>query len=163
MRGVWGASGTDVFAVGENGTILNLKANLPVPVGGPCARPVSIYCETTLFGNNLGRPAAFDSYACGSRDDTGQEVYYKLHNPVTGQLTVRLTPYEEDLDLIVVGANAQTGCDPVGQCLAASQTIDTAMEEVTLNVIAGQTYYFIVDGYAGAESDYTIEVDCRKE
>ena len=67
------------------------------------------------------------------------------------------------MDLLAVGADNQGGCDPANECLAASQSDATNTEEITLNVTAGQTYYFIVDGYNGAESGYTIEVDCVKQ
>lgn len=37
------------------------------------------------------------------------------------------------------------------------------VETVTLDVNAGDYYCFIIDGYAGAEAAYTIEVTCDQE
>ena len=161
---VWGSSRRDVFVGGWYGELRHLTSDLPTQEGGSCPRPVTIYCQSTLFGSNVNQPSNYSNYSCAGRNDTGQEVYYRLHNPVYGQATVRLTPREADLDLIVVGADGTGGCDPAGQCLGSSQTNGaTALEQVTFDIAPGETYYFIVDGYSGALSGYTIEVDCVKQ
>ncbi|MBI5480726.1 MAG: hypothetical protein HY906_17845, partial [Deltaproteobacteria bacterium] len=169
LWGVWGSSATDVFAVGSAGTILQLSGARPTLYGGPCASPVPLYCAQMLdpfVGSNALRTPAFDSYSCpGARSTTGAEVFYRLDCPVTGTVTVRLTPAEADLDLIIVGedtADPERGCDPT-HCIAASQQPGLAIEEVTFASTRDARYYAVVDGYAGAVSGYTLEIVCAKE
>jgi hypothetical protein len=173
LWGVWGSSGSNLFAVGLSGTILHLPGGMPQLDGGACASPIPLYCAATLDeylgSNGLGRTAEFDSYgsvtACpGVRPTTGNEVFYRLDCPVTGEVTVRLTPAEADLDLIIIGEDAsdpEGGCDPT-QCIAASQTNGLAVEEVTFGSEKGQRFYAVVDGYDGAVSGYTLDVRCHK-
>jgi hypothetical protein len=111
LNGVWASGDGLVIAVGNNGTILHFTGNLPTEPGGTCARPVSIYCGTTLEGGTHGKQAAFNGYDCTAGDLTGPEVHYRLENPVTGEVVVRLTPYDDDLDLVVLGETGGSGCD----------------------------------------------------
>jgi hypothetical protein len=173
LYGVGGTSGSDVFAVAF-GTILRVRSRLPEPYGGACASPILLYCAASpdpYYGtSSVGRTAAFDSYgsaaACpGARPTTGTEVFYRLDCPVTGTVTVRLTPAEADLDLIIIGedpADSERGCDPT-RCIATSQQDGLAIEEVTFASTRDARYYAVVDGYAGAVSGYTLEIVCAKQ
>ncbi|MBI5478053.1 MAG: hypothetical protein HY906_04315 [Deltaproteobacteria bacterium] len=167
LQAVWGSSADDVFAVGAVGTILEARAR--PAYGGICAAPVPLYCAPTLDpynGDTGGGTATFASYSCPSgRPTTGPEVFYRLDCPVTGTVTVRLTPAEADLDLILIGedtADPERGCDPT-RCLAASQQDGLAVEEVTFASTRDARYYAVVDGYAGAVSGYTLEIVCAKQ
>lgn len=172
--GVWGVGSNDVFVGCSYETILHLRGSAPTLYGGDCLDPLALYCNDTLdpyFGDNsTGYSAMFDSYgstqACtGARDTTGNEVFYRLDCPVTGDVTVRLTPMEGDLDLIIIAndvGDMQKGCDPT-VCVAASHTSGLAIEEVTFPSEKGQRYYAVVDGYAGAVSGYTLEILCAKK
>jgi hypothetical protein len=48
-------------------------------------------------------------------------------------------------------------CDP-GVCLDSSNS--SGEEEVVFSGVAGTTYYFVVDGYAGAVSNFELAVAC---
>jgi hypothetical protein len=98
-----------------------------------------------------------------SFDLTGMEVYHRMEVPVSGSITVTLTPHTGDLDLIAVGADTFDGCDPATQCLAVDTQFGTTAETISLDTVAGQVLYFIVDGYGGAVSGYTLTVDCDKD
>ena len=168
LNGVWGTSATDVWAFGQDaalgGRILHRTTAVPSAFGGACRAPIAIYCESSLRGAVAATsPAAFDRHGCAGKDTVGGEAYYRLDNPVTGSLTVRLSALRNDLDLIVTGADGRSGCDPAGKCIAASQNDGTTAEEITLQVTQGQTLYFIVDGRATTTSSFSIEVDCTKE
>jgi hypothetical protein len=63
---------------------------------------------------------------------------------------------------VVVGALGDGRCD-VAQCVGASQQSGTALEEVTFAATQGATYYLVVDGYDGAVSGYSLEIDCAKQ
>jgi hypothetical protein len=173
LYGVGASKANDVFAVGNAGTVVHLDRAVPTLYGGACAAPIPLYCAPDLdrsVGDTTGRPADHDAYgsvvACaGARPTTGAEVFHRLDCPVTGTVTVRLTPAAADLDLVVVAADAsdpQRGCDPT-RCVAASQTAGLAVEEVTFASTRGTTYYAVVDGYAGAASGYALEIACAKQ
>jgi hypothetical protein len=163
LVGIWCATPAGCFVVGTGGTILRLPGAERQPYAGACAPARSAYCGGTapLAGRTTGEPAAHDSYGCGGRATTGAEMVYRLDSPITGTVTARLTPQGADLDLIVVGAAADGGCDPA-QCVGASQHPDAAVEEVTFAATQATTYYLIVDGYDGAAGDYALEVSCAR-
>jgi hypothetical protein len=161
LGGVWGTS-AGVFAVGDHGTIVTFDATMPTANGGACPRPVPIYCESRTSSDTTAEPANVSGYGCASRPDTGPEVFYRLDSPISGQITLRLTPRVADLDLIAVGADGQGGCDPTS-CLGASQNSGTTVEELTIPVTQSRTYYIIVDGYNGAASGYALELLCTKQ
>ena len=103
----------------------------------------------------------YDLDGCsGARPDTGPETYYRLHSPVSGTVTVTLTPHFADLDLVVAGGDVHGGCDPDGLCLDVSQNSGTAAEQETVNTVVGDLVFVIVDGYQSAISNYTIQVQC---
>jgi hypothetical protein len=164
LYGLFGASDEWVIAAGFGDSLLSLPTATIPRHGGACAGPIPVYCgsASTFVGDNRSRPAAFASYGCGARADSGPEVFHELESPITGNIIVRLTPHGADLDLIALGADAGGGCDP-SKCLAASQNAGNAAEQLTLSVTQGQTYYLVVDGYNGAARDYALEVDCRKQ
>jgi hypothetical protein len=164
LDAIWGSGANDVYAVGDAGTVLHLTAPVVKRAAGPCGAVVPIYCETTLAASTDAQPSDLTDYddgqACaGARTDTGPEIAYRLHSPITGQATVSMTPVVGDLDLIVVG-EAAGACDPVGDCLAVSQTGGT--EQAVIDVTTGGVYYFIVDGYAGATGSFSIDLQCEK-
>jgi hypothetical protein len=69
---------------------------------------------------------------------------------------VRLRNMVADLDLMLLSA-----CDPMQPTMASATPLDLASEEsVSWTSADGVTVYLVVDGYAGAEGDYTLEVDC---
>ena len=130
---------------------------------GRCRDTVSIYCGSTLYGDTLGRSGYLSDYTCASRPTTGPEIAYRLDNPISGSITVTMTPHQADLDLIVAGARPDGGCNPTGRCMASSQNSGMVQEQVTMDATRGETYYFLVDGFGGAKSAYTIHVDCNRQ
>lgn len=164
IRSLWGTGSDDVFIGGANGMVQHLGHPLPALKGGSCARPIPIYCESSITSANYGKPSVFASYpSCsGGRAGTGGEMFYRLHNAVTGQVQINLTPVSGDLDLVVVRADGSGACD-TSQCLGASAT-GAAVEQVTIpNALTDDVYYIIVDGFAGAESGYTLDVQCTRQ
>ena len=138
--------------------LLRLSHALPALRGGMCPSPRSIYCGMTTVDEN-GGPGTIDRY-CGGRDEPGGEVAYRFRSPISGQVTVTLTPADGDVDLIALAADSDTGACLLDRCLAASQRDGTAAETLTLDVDQNDGRYFVVDGPAGAR--YTLTVACRK-
>jgi len=86
---------------------------------------------------------------------TGREKVYEFIAPYTGQVTINMTGLSADLDLFVL-----EGCDPTF-CLDESLNLNTADESVMFDVVEGSHYIIIADGYAFAESTYTIQIICE--
>jgi hypothetical protein len=164
LNAVWGTSSGHAFATSDGNAIVQFSTKLPRPYGGACTGPIVAYCGTSVETSSVGRAAGPTSYGppgseCASGLG-GHPVYYRFDSPLTGEATVTLTPVERDLDLVVLGAALDDGCD-ASTCLAASQHGGLTAESVAIPVVAGQTYYFVVDG-PGAGGAYGLTVDCAK-
>ena len=114
-------------------------------------------------------PQNFDNYFCNIRPVDGGEVYYKIDTPITGQLSVTMTPHDGDLDLSVIGTALDGTCHPtqpleVDQASCnTSQELALGVESVTAAVNQGRVLFVVVDGTQGATSAYTLSVACSKE
>ena len=125
-----------------------------------CQVARTISCGSPIHQGNNGWPGSTDqvsSYACNSLAETGPEYAYRFQPDSSGTYTVDLDGLAADLDLFVLGP--RTSCDPT-RCLGSSVNGTTNSERVTFQAAAGQTYHVVVDGYSGAVSNYTLELQC---
>ena len=125
-----------------------------------CAPAAPLVCGDVLAGNN-GAPGSTDvleNYACGGSGESGPEFAYSFTPAATGDVAVRISGLEADLDLFVLAAGPGGECDPAACVASSAGVIDT--EEAVFEAVASNTYYIVVDGYNDAESGFTIEVDC---
>ena len=129
-------------------------ANNPVCM---CPATLVIGCDQVLNGDNGGGDNTVETWGCANWSTTGPESVYSFTSSITGDVTVRLTGLADDLDLFVTSDNGGS-CDS-NNC-AASGTGGTADEEVTFAAYSGTTYEFVVDGYDGASSAFSLETDC---
>jgi hypothetical protein len=128
--------------------------------GGICSTPATLACGAMLSGTTVGAAPTLERYACSPRLDSGGEVIYKLTAANAGNVSVTLTgDGMADLDLVVLAADANGGCEPLSTCVTASATA-SATETVSFTATAGATYFIIVDGYQGAAGAYAIAVSC---
>jgi len=95
-----------------------------------------------------------DSYSCIGWDESGPEYAYSFVPDVSGTATATLSGMSADLDVFVL--DGWWGVCSPGNCIAYHNT------SATFNVVAGETYYLVVDGYQGAISDYTLSVTCSE-
>ena len=119
-----------------------------------CAPAYTLQCgETDSWGTTLfGSTNSVTGYTCNSDDYSGPEYAYKFDAPFDG--TVKLTLSDEtSLTDIIVLDDAGNGCEP-------SQCRDFGFTNVEVTMQKGQGYFFVVDGFDGAEGTYTITVDC---
>ncbi len=86
---------------------------------------------------------------------TGREKVYEFVATYSGAVTITLTGMDTDLDLIVLD-----GCDATS-CVDVSDNSGTDDESVTFDVIEGEHYVIVVDGYELAESVFWINVVCQ--
>ncbi len=120
------------------------------------------YCgaKVPYFGDTTGATSSLESYGCTDRTLSGGEVTYRLDSPITGHIVAHLVAHDADLDLIVVGADADGDCSPTERCLASARSIGAAEARVEVSAAKDETLYVIVDGASGAASGYTLTLDC---
>jgi hypothetical protein len=83
---------------------------------------------------------------------------------VSGLVEVRVSGLSADLDLIVM-QEVGDGCsqDSQASCIGFSARGGTIEEVLEFDAQAGETYYIIVDGFAGAVGNFTVEVRSTKQ
>ncbi len=130
----------------------------------PLCVPIwTIGCGATDFGSNYGIGAtnAITTYNSISEnkgcldnqwDYTGPEFAYRFDAPGDFNVTVRLLEESAQTDLLILQDKGD-GCDPT-DCIA------WGLKKVSFPAKAGETYYFVIDGYAAAQGAFAIEVDC---
>ena len=121
--------------------------------------PLNCVESADTWTNGIGATNTWEDYACTAYADeeTGPEYVYVFNAEADGTVTVDLTGLTADLDLFVLAADASGGCDPA-ECQANSSS--TADESITWSVLAGETWYIVVDGFQGATSGWTITLSC---
>ena len=123
-----------------------------VPAGGECTPAATLTVGATVAGNNggAGSTNAVSLYGCEPEwDESGPEYTYAFTAVESGEHIVALSGMSADLDVFVLDANL--GCRS-GSCIGNG---DTGVE---WSATAGHTYHIVVDGFKGAQSDYTIEL-----
>ncbi len=128
-----------------------------------CIPVWALTCGSKDFATNYGlwSTSLISSYGDqgqnkGCIDNTysyeGPEFTYRFDAPGDFTVTVRLGNESAMTDLIVL-KDSGSGCQPL-DCVVWGQ------KALTFPVKGGETYYFVVDGYKGAEGSFDIEVIC---
>ncbi|MBM4372949.1 MAG: hypothetical protein FJ098_14945, partial [Deltaproteobacteria bacterium] len=128
-----------------------------------CLPVWSLQCNTSDVGTNYGQGATAglvtyrdiaENQGCldNSWEYTGPEFTYRFDAPTDMSVTVRLLDESAQTDLMVL-EDGGAGCVP-GGCIA------WGLKKVTFPAKEGHTYYFVVDGYAGAKGSFGIELNC---
>jgi hypothetical protein len=134
--------------------------SLVLQCAGACSDAAPIACDTPAPGDTAASTATLDASVClGGYDYGAPEDVYLFTASATGPVDITLTGLADDLDLLVYPADPAGGCD-LTQCEAASDEGDTDDEELTLDAVAGSSYWVVVDGYEGATSAYSLNIDC---
>ena len=123
--------------------------------------PLNCVASSDSWTNGLGATNTWEDYSCTSYSDneSGPEYVYVFAVDADGDATVDLTGLTSDLDLFVLSAAVDGGCDP-NECFDSSRNSSTADESVTWSVLAGETWYVVVDGFQGNTSWWTITLSC---
>ena len=144
-----------------------IVAGAPSAVWAQTCSPVfTLSCGDDDHWNNdwYGSTTNVDEYACGgdtySLYETGEYAYTYVA-PGHGDVTVTLSGLSDDLDLFIL-SDAASACDPT-ECIANSRNASSDDETVTFTATAGTTYYFVVDGFSGAISEFDLAVTCDLE
>lgn len=131
------------------------------PTGGPLS------CGSVSSENTSTSPLAADAMdvyngnGCYSQwQMDGPEIVYSYSPGATNEgVMIELTGLSADLDLIVLAEDG-SGCSPDLDCLEWSYAGGASDEQIVFQALANQTYYVVVDGFAGAESSYALTFSC---
>lgn len=119
------------------------------------APPVNDDCENALLvdvlqvnATTLGATEYLEAEACnGATGNANDDVWFKFTTVRNGSATILLTNAAVGLDAIIQAYSGQCGSFTPLAC--ADNTFDGENETLQLNnLVAGQTYYFRVFGYA---------------
>jgi hypothetical protein len=132
-------NGPAPFDEGESGAAL---------VGLDCSGAVEISLDNVYNGTNVGAPNNVSAYACSPWNESGGEVVFHLYLAQPGMYEAFIETGGCDLDLAVLDqCDADLGCQIV---------VDSG---VSTNVPLSGDFYFVVDGYGGAECDFTFTIN----
>ena len=124
-----------------------------------CNPDWTLSCGGSDAWNNgwSGSTDIITEYECSPYEYTGPEYTYTWTAPYDAMVTVTLTDEDAETDLMVLD-NLGDGCVP-------ANCHDYDFTTVTFEALAGQSYFFVVDGYEEGvfegEGAYTISVDCQ--
>lgn len=147
--------------LGEGGAAGTGPVSAEAGAGGAddqCSAAIPLACGDRFDHGTLtqGRPNTWSAYSSTQRAESGRETLYAFSNPNECRVLVRLSNLHTDLDLLLAPR-----CDSISSSQASSTPLDLQTSE-TLSWISkeGAIWYVAVDGYAGAEGSYTLEVEC---
>jgi hypothetical protein len=152
-----GAGGAGGFVAGGGGASGG-QTGSPDAAPNQCVAALPIKCGDSVNHSTLvqGRANLWSGYSATARSESGRETVYVLSAASACTVVARLADLTTDLDLMLLGA-----CDPGVTAMASSTPLDLqTVETVSWTSRAGESYYLVVDGYAGATGSYTLEVDC---
>ncbi len=115
-----------------------------------CAPLGKISCFKPLQGDTSVGWNTYTQYACSVWDDSGPEVSYLFTPTFSGPISITVSDYEGfDPDIFLL----EGGCSDAACVGKGDVSIGT-------EVVAGETYYVVVDGYNLSQGTYSIEVIC---
>lgn len=132
----------------------------PIPSNDQCANATNLNLCVALPSNNIGATAE-----CTDPDPEYVDAL-TLENDVWYKWTAPANNGNSEVTLTVTGISCTAGVDGStgiqfgifrGSC-ASLIPISQGTTSVTFTPIAGQTYYFVIDGNAGAQCSFTIQV-----
>ena len=122
--------------------------------GPVCTDAWILHCADIDNWNNagLGSTDVLNGYSCNSWDESGPEYTYQFTATASETVTIGLSAMTADLDVFVI--------DDQGGVCVPTNCLGVGDNNVTFAAVAGTTYHVVVDGFAGAVSDYAITVVC---
>ncbi|OGH86196.1 MAG: hypothetical protein A2294_03295 [Candidatus Magasanikbacteria bacterium RIFOXYB2_FULL_38_10] len=115
-----------------------------------CASAGQINCGQSVQGNTATSNSLMSAYSCAALDESGPETVYKFIAPYTGTAWVSLSGLSSQLDVFVLAdACRANACTSWGN------------NSASFAMIEGDTYYVVVDGFAGASGGFTLSAVCQ--
>ena len=112
-----------------------------------CSAATEIMLDVVYNGDNTGAANNVSTYGCSTWDESGGEVVFHLYLAEPTMWEASLSASAGDLDLVVLDQ-----CDEDLGCLIVADS------GVVTNVPVEGDFFFVVDGYGGAASPFTLEV-----
>ncbi len=108
--------------------------------------------QDTRRNDSFGSTRLTGAYPTSDWDESGPEFAYRYTAPSDRSVSLKLYAPRADLDLAVIANDSE------GRC-RRENTLLVADADARFDALAGQSYYIIVDGRAGAAGMYTLTVD----
>lgn len=112
-----------------------------------CSGAIEVALDNSYAGDNTGAANNVATYGCSTWNEAGGEVVYHIFFAAPTMFTADIVSVC-DLDLAVLD-----GCDEALNCLIV---VDSGVQ--TNSPVSGD-FYFVVDGYAGAECAFTFNIN----
>jgi len=123
-----------------------------------CFSPTSISVSTWVNGDSTGRPS-IEAASCSLL--SGSEVIFQLEAPQSGTLTVNVGSWS----FVDFSVSIRTACDDALSELACVNDIGASSgqdEVLSMEVVAGQTYFIVVDGADGGAGQFYVSTSMPK-
>jgi len=114
---------------------------------GTCASPIVLNCGDNVSGNTADGEDNFQGNYFGS------ELIYQF-TAAAGPVDIQLTGSSADLDLFLF-----TDCNDLFNSIVEAGATINDNESINTTVTAG-TYYILVDGWQGAQSNFNLALTC---
>lgn len=126
-----------------------------------CSNLEEITCGVPITGSNASGDAKVLFWGqCNSKNNSGKEVMYKFNNPETQQVLIELKDLQENLNLFVLNeCNSQTCIGKGGT--KGRDRYNVQDEAVIYPALPAGEYIIVIDGVDGAESSFTLSIDCE--
>ena len=137
------------------------SADINCVATGVCNPVGNITCGDVIVASNFGPGSTQqqDIY-CGYNPGgwTGPEISWLFTPTSNGFVDITLTGLTEDLDIQALVQDG-AGCDP-NDCEANGWNPPPQPEQMDWFAFAGTPYYILIDGWQGAQSNFTMSVTC---
>jgi hypothetical protein len=128
------------------------------PTGPAACAPVqALSCGDVVAGDtstwNGGATDLLDAYPVGVGNYAGREIAYSFVAPADGEVEFAFVdpqPSQLDQDLFLLS----------GSSCEADSTEQRGFNSLSFDAVAGEAYVLVVDGFAGAEGAFEVEVVC---
>ena len=138
-----------VDAADGSGSSYDLKVDCPTALN--CSNAIPVECGVTYSGVSSTASSTVSSYGCNNSIQNGPERVHAITPLSDGSITAVVSNFTGDLDVFVLES-----CNP-----ANCSGIVFQDSVIFGNVVAGQTYYIVVDSDNGSGSSYDLIVKCR--
>jgi len=121
-----------------------------------CSSAWTLSCggSDSWSNDGAGSTNVISSYGCVTWNESASEYTYEFTAPANSTVEVELSGLNGvDLDLFVLDGSS-------GVCNEDNCTTYGNLD-ASFSAVAGQTYFFVVDGYNGATGSYDISVTCN--
>ena len=131
-----------------------------------CEPDGTLGCGDRIAATNAGPASTNDVFQwCDAPEagHSGPEVAWHFVADTTSRATITLSGLSADLDLSGLLLNPGGGgtCDPDLCVFDEPWVRGTGSETITFDAFTGSRYVLAVDGWQGAESDFTLDISCR--